>query len=160
MILNAKEKNIKEAGNNRRVQRIKKDRHFSSSNIVCESPGKEAMPQVIMDFVAPLLDEVKGDKNTKTIINIGVLVWNASLLSENRQDDVLQTMKDILSVPDPEWMSFRKNVIDMLFERKKKYFSTNRRMIVDYRFSKYNGKTKFDVASTSVVDKKRSASPN
>jgi len=58
-------------------------------------------------------------------------------------------MKDSIPIHDEEEKNlFYKDIIEPLFKRKKDYFSSNTRMIVDYQFSEHNGVLNFDVVST------------
>ena len=131
------------------IERVKKSRYLPGADIIIDPPHKEKMSEVIKDFVAPFLDACVDNTQIRTVISIGFVVWNASLLPGKKQQAMLKKIKYLLPIRDEEKKHlFYKDIIKTLLKRKKKYFSSNKRMILDYQFSEHNGELSFDVVST------------
>ncbi|MFX0197590.1 MAG: hypothetical protein ACFFCW_15825 [Candidatus Hodarchaeota archaeon] len=119
---------------------------------VVETPGKEKMSEVILDFAKPLLENC--DDNSELIkkaVAIAIIVWNISLLPEKDHDNAIQDISSKLSPSEnaSDYVAMM-SYIDMLMERKKKYFLNNRRAIISYHFSDVQGGVHLNVASTLV----------
>jgi len=131
------------------IERVKKSEHLPGTDIIIDPPNKEKMSEVIKEFVAPFIDACIDNAQIKTLVSLGFVVWNASLFPEKKQKEMLNKIKDSIPILDEEEKNlFYKDIIEPLFKRKKDYFSSNTRMIVDYQFSEHNGVLNFDVVST------------
>lgn len=132
------------------LNKLQKSKYLSGRMTVVDAPGEEKMSEVISDFAKPLLENCNDDNELiKKALSIAIIVWNITLLPDKDQDNAIQ---DIISKLSPSenasdhvtMMSY----IDMLKERKKKYFSNNKRAIVSYHFSVVQQGIHLEVAST------------
>jgi hypothetical protein len=131
------------------IERVKKSERFSGAEIIINPPNKEKMSEVLKDFVAPFLDECVDNIQMRTVISIGLIVWNASQLPEEKQQAILNKMKYLLPIREKkDEHLFHENVIKTLLKRKKDYFSSNKRVLLDHQFSEHNGELSLDVVST------------
>ncbi len=151
-----KQKNLEANGKKDRlklIDRVKKSNLFSREQVVIKPPNeKEKMSEVLLDFAEPLLDEAKSDKEKRTAIAISTLIWNASLLPEREQTEAIEkACYDLAPSKNATDVAIFMHITDMLLERKKKYFPSIDRMIVDYQISETQGSLHLDVVSTTNV---------
>lgn len=133
------------------IERVKTSEHLPGTDIIIDPPNKEKMSEVIKEFVAPFLAECADNIQMRMVLSIGLIVWNASLLPEKEQQKILKQLKVLGPVSDEDATHlFDKNVIETLLKRKKEYFSSNKRMILDHQFSEHRGELGLDVVSTLV----------
>jgi hypothetical protein len=104
------------------------------------------MSDVIHRFAEPLQDE-KGDVPAN-MLRFAILVWNASLLLEDEQEEAF---RDIIKALPGKGRGLREGAlfaIGILLERKKKYFSDNKRVIIDYEITETKDMLNLNVVST------------
>ncbi|MBW2149689.1 MAG: hypothetical protein JRI22_22070 [Deltaproteobacteria bacterium] len=131
------------------LEKMKKSKYLPGAKFVIEPNGKEKMSEVVLDFAKPLLDECRDSDTEKKAISLAILVWNMSLLPENSRDQAIQKMySDLLPSDDATDLATMMYCVDMLMERKRKYFPKNKRAIIDYQFSGSGKDRRLDVAST------------
>ena len=106
----------------------------------------------ILKSVDPLLDLDVDDELMQNFIAFGTLAWNASRFPKKRQKKILCTIMDLLKFPTKEDREIVETIFKMLLARKKKYFSENKRVIVDYQLSKTRKGLMLDVASTQYSE--------
>jgi hypothetical protein len=82
------------------------------------------------------------------MIRFAILVWNASVLPKEAQDQAFKDINKIIPNDDREARQEMLMVISMLLERKEKYFSDNKRFIVDYNIRESSRRIHLDIAST------------
>ena len=104
------------------------------------------MSDVIHRFAEPLRDE-NGDIPAN-MLRFAILVWNASLLSKDKQEEAF---RDIMKASSRKERGIREGAllaIAMLLERKEKYFSDNKRVIIDYDITETEDMLNLNVVST------------
>ena len=130
-------------------EKMKKSKYLPGAKFVIEPNGKEKMSEVIFDFAKPLLDECRDSDTEKKAISLAILVWNVSLLPQKSRNHAIQKMhSNLLSSDDAADLATMMYYVDMLMERKRKYFPNNKRAIIDYQFSGSGKDRRLDVAST------------
>ena len=132
------------------LNKLQKSKYLSGRMRVVDAPGEEKMSEVILDFAKPLLDSCNDDNELiKKAISMAIIVWNITLLPDKDQDNAIQDISSKLS-PSQNASDYvtMMSYIDMLKERKKKYFSNNKRAIVNYHFSIVQEGFHLEVAST------------
>ncbi|MDI6734696.1 MAG: hypothetical protein QME42_00635 [bacterium] len=132
------------------LNKLKRANYLPGKMKIVESPDKEKMSEVILDFAKPLLEECAGNNELiKKAVTIAIIVWNISLLPEKDHNKAVQDISSKLA-PSKNASDYvvMMSYIDMLMERKKKYFSNNRRAIISYHFSDVQGGIHLDLAST------------
>lgn len=93
-------------------------------------PSREKMSEVLLEFIEPYMGFAKTDEDHKKLIDLAVVAWNASLLPESEKK--LEELFGRLSLPDPERL---RSFVQSMMERKKRYFSDNKRFIMTYEVS-------------------------
>ena len=134
------------------LERVKSSELFSKLMVLHDPPEKEKMSEVILKFLDPLLDLDVDDELMQNFIAFGTLAWNASLFPKKRQKKILRTIMDLFKFPTKEDREVVETIFKMLLARKKKYFSENKRVIVDYQLSKTRKGLMLDVASTQYSE--------
>ncbi len=91
------------------------------------------MSDVLKDFIEPYKDMVDSDEAQRKLLTMAVLAWNAALLPDDRQKDMIDKALDkgLSDLPDDIRKDVR-NFIDVMIARKKAYFSTIRRAIISF----------------------------
>ncbi len=107
------------------------------------------MSEVILDFAKPLLDECDDEESEKSAIGLAILIWNASLFpKKDRDKEIQKIISGTIPANDISDLAAMKHYVNMLLERKKKYYPNNKKFIVNYQFSVSRNSRRLDVAST------------
>ena len=118
-----------------------------------EPAGEIKMSTVILKIADPLLKKFWGNKNqVRLIISMTVTLWNLSMMPENRQEDLRNKMIEGL-VPkgsDAEDVASIVHVIDLILERKRKYFPDIHKVIIEHRVTIDGDNINLDVGSAPV----------
>jgi hypothetical protein len=127
-------------------KRIQSSEYFKNTQVIQSTGELEKMSDVIHRFAEPLQDE-NGDVSSN-MIRFAILVWNASLLPKDKQKEAFRDI--IKALPENE-RGVREGAllaIGMLLERKEKYFSHNKRLIIDYDITETEDNLNLNVVST------------
>ena len=127
-------------------KRVQSSEYFKNTQIIQSAGELEKMSDVIHRFAEPLQDE-NGDVPVN-MIRFAILVWNASLLPKDKQEKAL---RDIIKALPGHVGGLREeaaSVISMLLDRKSKYFSDNKRVIIDYDITETEDMLNLNVVST------------
>lgn len=144
-----KNKLKKESPQKRLLDKVKNSNDLPVSHVVVEPEGQVKMSEVILKFAEPLLDQCEGEESEKTAITLAILIWNLSLLPEKNQDREIEKMcSGLLGSNDARDYASVMDYATFLLERKKKYYSDNKRAIVNYQISGSGKNRRLDVAST------------
>jgi len=84
----------------------------------------------------------------KAMIDIAIIIWNASFMPQDMQRKALEDIIDVLPRDASEARREMLLMVHMLLERKKQYFSHNKRLIVDYHITESARSIHLDVVST------------
>jgi hypothetical protein len=118
-----------------------------------ELPGEIKMSAVILKLADPLLKKFWGkEKQVRSLISITVNVWNLSMMPEDRQEDLRNEMIEGL-VPkggDAEDVASIVYLIDLILERKKKFFPDIQNVIIEHKLTIDGDNIKLDVGSAPV----------
>ncbi|MDY6938208.1 MAG: hypothetical protein SWY16_11125 [Cyanobacteriota bacterium] len=139
----------------RRVQQNFGEETFGGMKINPE--GEVKMSEVLKAFVEPYVESGMTLPQRMKLLDIAVLAWNLSLLSEESRPSIIEQAID-QSFPKTENRVRRemREVIDELIERKQKLFAQYERYIVDFDVQETPQEFNLSVAST-LID--RSAIP-
>jgi hypothetical protein len=107
--------------------------------------GTEKMSEVIFRFAKPLKDEY--GILPKAMLEIAIILWNASFMPNDRQRKALEDVVNVLSKDDLEARHEMSLIANMLLERKKQYFLKNKRLIMDYHITESAHSIYLDVMS-------------
>lgn len=127
-------------------KRVQSSEYFKNTKLIPNTGEVDKMSDVILRFAEPLQDEygvVPPD-----MIRFAILVWNASVLPKEVQDQAFKDINKIIPNDDRKARQEMLMVISMLLDRKEKYFSDNKRFIVDYNIRESSRRIHLDVAST------------
>ena len=92
------------------------------------------MSEVLLDFAKPLL-ELVDDRHSHKVIALAIACWNATLFPEEVQEASINELIDIFSSSGIRNVEMAKEAVQILLERKRRYFPDNKRFIADYRIS-------------------------
>ena len=129
------------------MERVKKSGDYE---LLSEHPDVEKMSQVILDFAKPLTDVVtdSDDLGFKKAITTAILIWNASILPDEKREGFLQEVLNEIKNAYPESRKDFLEIYDVLMQRKKKYFQYNKRIIVDFEIGASRKSRELFVVST------------
>lgn len=127
-------------------KRVQLFEYFKDTKIVPNTGEAEKMSDVILRFATPLQDEY--GIVPPNMIRFAILVWNASVLPKKDQAEIIKDIARVLPNPDEEMKEITESIIIMLLERKEKYFSDNKRFIVDYNIRETSRRIHLDCVST------------
>ncbi len=115
--------------------------------LVLDPPGEDKMSEVLLDFAKPLL-ELTADRHFDKVIVLAIACWNATLLPEEDQEAAINEVIHIFSSSGTRDVDLAKEAVQILLERKRRYFPDNKRLIADYRISHSKDQMHLMVAST------------
>jgi hypothetical protein len=127
-------------------KRIQSSEYFKNTQVIQNADGLDKMSDVIHRFAEPLQDE-NGDVPAN-MLSFAILIWNASLLPKDKQEEAFRDI--IKSLPGKE-RGVREGAllaIAILLERKEKYFSDNKRVIIDYDITETEDMLNLNIVST------------
>lgn len=127
-------------------QRLRESGLLEEKKLLYEPRDQVKMSQVIIDFIEPYLDSVDTYREHDNLVAFAVLIWNTALLPQNEQKAMIREILGIFSRTDAKEL---KPIIEEMIERKKKYFSDNRRFIVEYDLAESKDGFRLSVVSTS-----------
>ena len=111
-----------------------------------DQAGTEKMSEVILRFAEPLKDD--DGIVSKVMIEMAIIIWNASFMPRDMQRKALEDIINVLPRDAREARREMLLIVHMLLERKKKYFSNNKRLIMDYHITESAHSIHLDVVST------------
>ena len=127
-------------------KRVQSSEYFKNTQVIQNTGDLEKMSDVIHRFAEPLQDE-NGDVSAN-MIRFAILVWNASLLSEDKQEEAF---RDIIKALPGNIRGLREgalSAISILLERKENYFSGNKSVIIDYDITETEDSLNLNAVST------------
>jgi hypothetical protein len=127
-------------------KRVQSSEYFKNTQVIQHTGDAEKMSDIILRFAEPLKDE--NSNIPANMLRFAILVWNASLLPKDEQEKALRDI--IKALPGNVWglREAGSSIISMLLERKEKYFSDNKRMVVDYNMTETEQTLNLNVVST------------
>src|SRR5262249_3308537 len=127
------------------LNRVRASQHFQNTQVIVNPAGTEKMSEVILRFAEPLKDEY--GMVPKAMLEIAIILWNASFMPSDMQRKAIE---DVVNVFPQENIEARREMFllaHMLLERKKQYFSQNKRLIMDYHITESAHSIYLDVMS-------------
>ena len=104
------------------------------------------MSEVLEAFIAPYCEIADTEEALKKLLAIAVIAWNTTLFPV--QDRKAQ-IKEALEALPKEVRADGRAIINELMERKEKYFSESKRMIIDYEIIDTGKNYQLTVISTA-----------
>jgi hypothetical protein len=103
------------------------------AEVLVEQEGYEKMSDVLLTFIKPYLNTVKSLKDYKSLIMLGIIAWNASIMPLEKQEEAIsiQLPKIVSKMPN-NIKNDMMDIINDLMERKQKYFMGIKRLILEY----------------------------
>jgi len=109
---------------------------FQGREIVIEPGGEVKMSEVLAEFVEPYRELGDTEDNYRKLLELAIAAWNASLLPEEGQQDMVDELFDKgMPTVEEEVKTGLKEIVNMLIARKRAYFADCRRAIVDFELT-------------------------
>jgi hypothetical protein len=128
------------------LNRVHASQHFHNTQVLVNPAGTEKMSEVILRFAEPFKDH--DGLVPRAMLEIAIILWNASFMPSDMQR---KAVEDVVNVFPRDAIEARREMLltaHMLLERKKQYFSHNKRMIMDYHITESAHSIHVDVMST------------
>ncbi|GJD22945.1 hypothetical protein RIVM261_079010 [Rivularia sp. IAM M-261] len=104
-----------------------------NAEVIIEPEGYEKMSAVLLKFLKPYLNTVNSFRDYKSLITLGIIAWNASLLPPEKQEEAVSIqLPKIVSKMPKNIKSDMMDIINELMERKQRYFNDIKRLILEY----------------------------
>jgi hypothetical protein len=114
-----------------------------------ESEDMERMSEVVVDFAAPLLETCEDESSEKKAVSLAIFVWNATLLPEEGRENTLGAyLADAKKSLPPEEFQTLSSYVDLLIERKRSLYPSNRKKITGCTFGGYGENRRIEVGYT------------
>jgi hypothetical protein len=118
--------------------------------ILLESPGKEKMSEVLMEFARPYLDKYGNDPAAnKKIVALAVVAWNMAIIPLSEKPAMIEKLMRVF--PASQRSTAGRLLRDME-DRKRKLFNGIKRYIVHYKVKESADSINIYVASTPTQD--------
>jgi hypothetical protein len=128
------------------LNRVRASQHLHNTQVMVNPAGTEKMSEVIFRFVEPFKDD--DGLVSKAMLEIAIIMWNASFMPKDMQRKAVEDVVNVLPSDDSEARREMFLIVNMLLERKRQYFSNNKRMIMDYHIAESVHGINLDVVST------------
>ena len=128
------------------LKRVRASQHFHNTQVMVNPAGTEKMSEVILRFAEPFKDH--DGLVPRAMIEIAIIIWNASFMPSDMQRKAVEDIVNVFPRDDSEARREMLRTVHMLLERKKQYFSDNKRMIMDYHITESAHGINLDVVST------------
>ena len=129
------------------VGKLIKAGQLEGREVVYEPSGEEKMSEVIMGFVEPYLELVDTYEAQNKLIGLATLAWNAALLPKEEQGAMVGDVIGNLKLSDSNAKELVK-LVETMMKRKRRYFSDNNRVILNYHLSETRHGFHLSVASS------------
>lgn len=135
-------------------ERIRSDRLFEAQGLEMRPTSGEKMSEVLFRFIEPYWGLAEGKEDYEKLLTIAMIAWNTALLPEGEREEFLnEKVKPVLSSLGRGFLQDFKAIVEGLIRRKERFFSDNRRFIVDYVLSEVRGnRYHLSVASMTLKD--------
>ena len=102
--------------------------------IVHEPEGHERMSDALDDLIEPYCEHAESEDAYRSLLFLGMLAWNASLLPEDRgQAMINKTLNERMTRASDEQRSNARQFVEALVKRKNEHFAANRREIISFQ---------------------------
>jgi hypothetical protein len=128
------------------LKRVRASQHFHNTQVMVNPAGTEKMSEVILRFAEPFKDH--DGLVPRAMIEIAIILWNASFMPSDMQRKAVEDLVNVFPSDDSGARREMLRTAHMLLERKKQYFSQNKRMIMDYHITESAHGIHLDVMST------------
>ena len=116
------------------LETVAQDLHQGDVDI--EILENHKMSDALREFIEPLSYDVQNDEGFVKLLNLGTIAWNLSFFSKQvARKEIEQMLQSNLLVPvatDKEIKEDLKNILGQLIARKKRHFSSYKRLILDF----------------------------
>jgi hypothetical protein len=109
------------------LKRVRASEHFPNMQVIANPAGTEKMSEVIFRFAAPFKDAY--GMVQKEMLEMAIILWNASFMPSDRQRKAVEEVVNVIPKDNVEARRDMFLLAHMLLERKKQYFSENKRLI-------------------------------
>ncbi len=116
-----------------------------------ENIKDKKLSETILEFAQPLMDKCENAEQQKKLIDLSVLAWNMSYLSEDHQEQEKEKIIRTLGV-DLEARLIVQELFNYLIARKEAVYSHEKRIVLKYKISETNDKFNLTVASCPAKD--------
>lgn len=117
--------------------------------LVRRPPGESKISMVFLDFIEPFKQFVTSDAGMEKLIVIGIAAWNATLLSDDkRQELIALVMKDVSKPEQSQARADTDSMLKTLMKRKQEQFAADHRFIVNYRLDSTRDNYHLSMVST------------
>ncbi|CCI06216.1 Genome sequencing data, contig C288 [Microcystis aeruginosa PCC 7941] len=126
-----------------------REKSLPFKEIVVSPSGEVTMSEVLEDFIEPYRKSNETKGSMRTLLTIGIIAWNLALSPESKRQEMIDRVfnKDLLK-GDKRLKADIQGLIDELIARKNRYFSENKRMIVDFELKELGSEYHLSVASS------------
>ncbi len=110
---------------------------------------RKKMSEILLEFAKPLTDVCKSDRAFYNAIELSATAWNSSLFPPKEQNEITEECIEKY-IGDNQDKEIVKEILSMMLERKEKYFSHIRWMIMDLEISYRDGEHQVNVMSAPI----------
>ena len=128
------------------LKRVHASQHLPNTQVLVNPVGTEKMSEVILRFAEPFKDQ--DGLIPRAMLEIAIILWNASFMPSAMQRKAVEDVVNVLPSENTEARRELFVIAQRLLERKKRYFSDNQRMIMDYHITESAHSIHVDVMST------------
>lgn len=125
--------------------KVRKKKSNNTANKTISFQGAK-VSEIIMDFAMPWLKQAVNVEQQKAVLAYAVLVWNLGSMEEDEREDLKNEFLHEIDNGENDVETVRKQM-DVMIERRVKYYSSVKKVVVNYEIKERNGKLQLDVVS-------------
>ena len=103
-----------------------------SGMMVLAPRGETKMSEVLLEFLEPYSEHWSTEEGFRKLLTVGLVAWNAALLSGSKREQFLQDMVQALPA---EVRADMRSIVEEMIRRKETHFAANKRAIIDYQLT-------------------------
>ena len=116
------------------IGRVAQD--FEDRDVDLEILEDHKISDALTEFIEPYKNDVQNDRDWVKLLNLAILAWNLSFFSKRQAQQEIEHMlhsNQLVSADtEKEIKEELKNILGQLIARKKRHFSSYKRLIIDF----------------------------
>lgn len=126
-------------------RRLAKRRREQGLVVLEDVAGVAPLSRMLLDFMAPFLEEPNTEEGIRHTITVGVAAWNLANLPPAAQRDMTKALLQTLPRRERRYFS---DLLEALVSRKRRLYGDVERMVLEFEVSFHQGEANLRVLST------------
>ena len=116
-------------------EKIIKSKNLTEEQIVLNTNSRNKMSEALHKFIEPFSALARDQDTYKSVVNIAVLVWNATVSDTETRQQMLTEFERSWANKDKRTQKIAAGLVKDMIRRKDRHFSQDKRYILDFTVS-------------------------